>query len=181
MIDVAAQEVPPARRVLSDLVERAAAGLSRTDDDGLPDEDPRAHGRDRARDAVWPEPAFADERVREEEGDRAEGQMHLARKWNRRERRARKNEPPGTPTPRALERPQGERQERGDRAEEVSDALRHAVRGDGEHKPADERRAAREAELAQPGAGAKARERVDQELDEVPAPDESERGAEGPE
>ena len=102
-------EVAPPRGVDRDLVERPPARLCRADDHHLPDEDPRPRGGRDASECMWPQPPLAHERIREEERDRAEGEMHLTGERDRRERRPREDEPPFVPAPRTLERPQRER------------------------------------------------------------------------
>ena len=63
----------------------------------------------------------------------------------------------------------------------MPDALLHAVRRDRESEPTGERRAARQAELAQPCTRDRSGQRVEQHLQHVPARDETEHRTERPE
>ena len=60
-------------------------------------------------------------------------------------------------------------------------ALFHPVRRERKCEPARQGRAARQSELAQPGARCQSRQRVEEDLQDVPPPDEAEHGPERPE
>ena len=160
---VARDEVAERGRIEPDLREGALGGVAEGE---RPDEDARADcstGRDRAE----PRPAPG-ERVDEHERDRAEGEVDLAGKRDRRERGGRE---PRLPALDAVER---EREQHRDRAEQVTRRLRDAVRRQRECETADERRAEPEAERAQPERGEPAGADVRQEHEEVPAGDRPE-------
>jgi hypothetical protein len=133
----------------------------------------RRHGEHRPGHSVE-QPAPPHERVRDEERDGAHGEADLPRQWDRRDRRA------GEERPALLEREQRERQEERDRPEQVPGALRDAVRREREGKAADERRAARQPERAQPRAGGAARSDVGKQREEVPREHGAEECEEGP-
>ena len=181
VVDVARDEVAPVRRVVPHLVERPSARLCRARDHRLADEDPAADRGQRREPDPRVRTAEADDRVRNEERNRPEREMHLARERNRRERCPGEREPPGRAPPCAFDRPQRERQQDGNRPEQVADALGDAVRRDRERKAADECRRAREPELAQPRAREQPGERVAHDLHCVPREDEAEQRAERPE
>jgi hypothetical protein len=63
----------------------------------------------------------------------------------------------------------------------VADALLDPVRGDRERQPSRERGGTREIELAKPGARCQPGEDVEEDLEDVPARDEAERGSKRPE
>ena len=145
---VPGDEVEPGRRVDLHLRERAAALVDRAVDHGQPDEDAR---EDRGDDA--------DRRLEERPVRRASGRTRRGGRtgsppsarctWpgegDRDEGQARKPPPAlvvGPPRP--LERPQRERQQERDRAEQVAAALREAVGRDLEREPARGRREPRE-------------------------------------
>jgi len=107
--------------------------------------------------------------------------MHLPRERNRRERSPGECKPPAIAAPRPLERPERKREEDGDRPEHVADALLHPVRRDSECQTTCQRRPPRQIELSQPRARREACEHIEEELQDVPAADEAEHGAERPE
>jgi len=107
--------------------------------------------------------------------------MNLARERNRGERRSGQDQPPAVALSRPLEGPEREGEKHRDRPEQMAHALLHPIRRDRERQASGECGAARQAQLAQPGAGGEARQAVAEELQRVPAADRAEHRSEWPE
>jgi hypothetical protein len=175
-------EVEPGRGVVRNLPQRAAARADRPGDIQRGDEQRRPNRRRNAcsRAGEQPRAPGPAERVDEEERDRAEGEVQVGER-NRRDRRAGQDEPPAATAPRALEGPERERDQDRDRPAQVPCALRHAIGRQREGEPAEERRAARQAELAQPHAREASGREVGQQDQDVPGDDRPERLSQRPE
>ena len=158
------------------LCERAPAACDRALHDRLLDDD-RRDGRDERGGARLPPvaPGNAGPGVAEREHDGAHREVDLSRERDRRERERGPDEAP------PLEREQGGGEEERDQSEQMPRRLADAVRRQGEDEPAGERRAAREAERAQPPAREPARGDEREQHDQVVGPDVPEERAERPE
>src|SRR6184192_2368728 len=107
--------------------------------------------------------------------------MHLSRERDRVKGCPGQQKPPPAPAPGTLERPERQGDQHRDRPEEMADALFDAIGRDREREPAYERGSARQPELAQPRARRQSGEAVDEDLQDVPAADETEYSPQWPE
>jgi len=182
MSRVPGEEVQQVDGVAVDLLERPAARADRAPDRGhVHGEGPEDGGQGAP--GHGPDPyRTAEHGVEDEERNRAEGQMNLPGERDRRERRARNCKPGVAAAPRALERVEGEREQRRDRREQVAHrALRHEVGREGEREPARQRSRHAQAELPQPEEGRGAGAEKAEEDEGVPARYRSEERVERPE
>ena len=185
---VAGEEVEPLGGVAAELGERLPVlGHGPFDDDAL-DEQPGGDGErdpEPGRAEVEPQPLRdrrqPDERVDRVERDRPEGEVHLSRERDRRDRGGREREPGRVPPPPPFQRPEGEREQHRNRTEQVAVALQRPVGGDLERERPDEGGSARQAELPQPAQRGEAREDEREQHEHVPAQHDPEQVVERPE